>query len=211
MRLHIYEHCPFCARARMIFGLKKITFILSVIPEGNEEIPTKMVGRKVVPILEKDDGAFMAESMDIVRYVDGLSEPRFANGEGDAAINQWCDSVTNTLFRLVIPRFTRANFAELATKESRDAYTAREYKAFGNLDVMLANTPELLNAMNMRLEQLEILLTGRAQINISDFFLYPLLRSLTIVSGAQFGPNTGKYINLMSDKTGVNTLFDQAQ
>lgn len=28
MKLHIYEHCPFCVRARMIFGIKKIPFEL---------------------------------------------------------------------------------------------------------------------------------------------------------------------------------------
>ncbi len=24
MKLYIYDHCPFCVRARMIFGLKKL-------------------------------------------------------------------------------------------------------------------------------------------------------------------------------------------
>ena len=25
MKLYVYDHCPFCVRARMIFGLKKFT------------------------------------------------------------------------------------------------------------------------------------------------------------------------------------------
>lgn len=73
MKLHIYEHCPFCVRALMIFGLKKLPVAVSVIMEGDAETPTRMVGRKVVPILEKEDGTYMPESMDIVRYVDGLA------------------------------------------------------------------------------------------------------------------------------------------
>ncbi|VTP68106.1 Glutaredoxin-2 [Leclercia adecarboxylata] len=28
MKLYVYEHCPFCIRARMIFGLKKVPFEL---------------------------------------------------------------------------------------------------------------------------------------------------------------------------------------
>lgn len=72
MKLYVYEHCPFCIRARMIFGLKKVPFELGVIMEGDVETPTRMVGRKVVPILQKEEGAYMPESMDIVHYVDQL-------------------------------------------------------------------------------------------------------------------------------------------
>ncbi len=56
MKLHIYEHCPFCVRALMIVGLKKLPVEISVIMEGDAETPTRMVGRKVVPILEKTTG-----------------------------------------------------------------------------------------------------------------------------------------------------------
>ncbi|WP_291971236.1 glutathione S-transferase N-terminal domain-containing protein [Candidatus Symbiopectobacterium sp.] len=62
MKLFTYEHCLFCVRARMIFGLKKTPFELAIIMEGDVETPTLMVGRKVVPILQKEDGSFMPES-----------------------------------------------------------------------------------------------------------------------------------------------------
>lgn len=45
MKLFTYEHCPFCVRARMIFGLKSIPFELAIIMEGDVETPTRMVGR----------------------------------------------------------------------------------------------------------------------------------------------------------------------
>ncbi|MDR6352821.1 glutaredoxin 2 [Pantoea sp. SORGH_AS 659] len=83
MKLHIYEHCPFYVRARMIFGIKKIPFELRAMPEA--ETPTSMVGKKIAPILEKDDGTFMAESMDIVHYVDGQYGGRFLKGKGNAS------------------------------------------------------------------------------------------------------------------------------
>lgn len=41
MKLYVYEHCPFCIRARMIFGLKKVPFELGVIMEGDIETPDR--------------------------------------------------------------------------------------------------------------------------------------------------------------------------
>ena len=85
MKLHIYEHCPFYVRARMIFGIKKIPFELRVMSEADAETPTSMVGKKIAPILEKDDGTFMAGSRDIVHYVDGQYGGRFLKGKGNAS------------------------------------------------------------------------------------------------------------------------------
>lgn len=211
MKLHIYEHCPFCVRARMIFGLKNIPFATAVIPEGNSEIPMKMVGRKVVPILEKDDGTFMAESMDIVQFVDALSTPQMAGGEPDPAIKQWCDEASKTLFLLAIPRFTQGHFEELASEAARAAYLARETRAFGDLDALMADTPALLTEMNTRLAALEPLLANRAAIDITDFILFPLLRSLTIVSGAAFGPAARQYLSKLETDAQVGLLFNQAR
>ena len=39
MKLYIYEHCPFCTRARMIFGLKSLPVELSVVLEGDARGP----------------------------------------------------------------------------------------------------------------------------------------------------------------------------
>lgn len=47
MKLHIYEHCPFCVRARMIFGIKKIPLELRVMSEADGETSTRMVSKKL--------------------------------------------------------------------------------------------------------------------------------------------------------------------
>ena len=52
MKLYIYEHCPFCLRTRMISGLKQLDMQYEVIMEGDAETPTRLVGKKVVPILQ---------------------------------------------------------------------------------------------------------------------------------------------------------------
>ncbi len=53
MKLYIYDHCPYCLKARMIFGLKNIPVELHVLLNDDAETPTRMVGQKQVPILQK--------------------------------------------------------------------------------------------------------------------------------------------------------------
>ena len=73
MKLYIYDHCPFCVRARMIFGLRGVAVEEVILQNDDEETPIKMIGAKQVPILQKDDGSFMGESLDIVRHIDEMA------------------------------------------------------------------------------------------------------------------------------------------
>ncbi len=61
MKLYIYDHCPYCLKARMIFGLKNIPVELHVLLNDDAETPTRMVGQKQVPILQKDDPAAICQ------------------------------------------------------------------------------------------------------------------------------------------------------
>ncbi|MGC6744187.1 glutathione S-transferase N-terminal domain-containing protein [Escherichia coli] len=72
MKLYIYDHCPYCLKARMIFGLKNIPVELHVLLNDDAE-NTHPDGRsKTGSHSAKDDSRYMPESMDIVHYVDKL-------------------------------------------------------------------------------------------------------------------------------------------
>ncbi|MEH0874397.1 glutaredoxin 2 [Pectobacterium cacticida] len=211
MKLFIYEHCPFCVRARMIFGIKNIPFETVVIPEGDAETPISMVGRKVFPILQKEDGSYMAESMDIVHYVDAQAQPQILSGDReDERLMDWIKNITSDVYHLAIPRFTRADFAEIATPASRQAYIEREEKAFGKMSDLLDDTPNLLLKVNPQLQALESLLGKFNSPSINDFYLFPLLRCLTIVKGVEFGPVVEDYLSTMANISSVDLLFDKA-
>ena len=70
MKLYVYDHCPYCVRARMIFGLKNLAFEKIVLLNDDESTPVGLIGKKAVPILIKENGEAMPESLDIVKYVD---------------------------------------------------------------------------------------------------------------------------------------------
>ena len=42
----VYDHCPFCVRARMIFGLKNLPVELIVLANDDEATPIGLVGKK---------------------------------------------------------------------------------------------------------------------------------------------------------------------
>lgn len=210
MKLYVYEHCPFCIRARMIFGLKQVPFELGVIMEGDAETPTRMVGKKVVPILQKEEGVYMPESMDIVHYVDQLDGAPVITGECNPVIEAWCKENMRAVFILAIPRFTRADFKELATPAAREAYTQREINAFGDLDTLMANSQTYIDTLVEALGKIEAYLQGRHPVSITDFYLFPILNSLTIVKGFPYTEALRGYLDHISSACNVPLFTDKA-
>ena len=46
MKLYIYDHCPFCVRCRMIFGLRDVAVEEVVLANDDETTPIGMIGSK---------------------------------------------------------------------------------------------------------------------------------------------------------------------
>lgn len=210
MKLYIYDHCPFCTRARMAFALKNAPLTLSIIMEGDADTPVRLVGKKVVPILEKEDGSHMTESLDIVRYVDGTASPAFS-GQVASDVEAWINEAWPVALKLFIPRFTQADFPELSTPKAREAYRQREESAFGDLAALTAQTSALVDEMQPKLHALEPLITSRQQTDITDIVLWPLLRCLSIVKALSFPPAVRDYAVRLETRTGIPLLFNQAR
>ncbi|HKS32884.1 MAG TPA: glutaredoxin 2 [Enterobacteriaceae bacterium] len=209
MKLYVYDHCPFCTRARMAFSLKNEPVELSIMMEGDIETPTRMIGKKIAPILEKRDGTYMAESLNIVRYVDEIGVPAFSS-QISAEVDSWLKEIWPVASKLFIPRFTKADFAELSTSYAREAYRQREEKAFGNLTELMAQTPELVNEIMPKLHTLVPLIQQRQVIDINDIVIWPVLRCLSIVKSLVFPPGVRNYASRIEAKTGIPLLYDRA-
>lgn len=212
MKLYVYDHCPFCAKARMIFGLKSVPLELSFVLEDDVETPTSLVGRKTTPILQKADGSHMAESMEIVHYIDSQhGEPIVTPAGDNSPIGVWHDAAWRPVLELSIPRLANADFPEFGTPEAREAFKTRQTKNFGNFDELIARTPQLVQDIERQLADLDTLLAGREHVDTDDFVLYPSLRMLSIVKGVQYPENVKNYMMRMEQSTGVGLHFDQAR
>lgn len=211
LKLYIYEHCPFCSRARMMAGLKNIPLDLCVVMEGDSETALRLTGKKGLPILQKDDGACLPESLDIVHDLDDTYPPRLLTNPAHEALLAWSRQTWPLSLKLIVPRFTRGKFAEITTDAARQAFIVREEQHFGSLDALMAQTDTLLPPVQAQLDALEPLLASPHPLTEADFHLYPVLRSLSIVKGLTFGPNALNYMQDMAQKSGVPLLSDQAQ
>lgn len=139
MKLYIYDHCPYCLKARMIFGLKNIPVELHVLLNDDAETPTRMVGQKQVPILQKDDSRYMPESMDIVHYVDKLDGKPLLTGKRSPAIEEWLRKVNGYANKLLLPRFAKSAFDEFSTPAARKYFVDKKEASAGNFADLLAS------------------------------------------------------------------------
>lgn len=212
MKLYVYDHCPFCTRARMIFGLKDIPLDLQFFLENDVDGPTKLVGKKTTPILEKADGSHMAESMDVVHYLDEQYGDKIVMPlEEGNPFKGWWDAAAMTVFKLSIPRLAQADLPEFSTAEAREAFYTRQTKNFGSFDDLLANTPALIKEVETQLENLDPVLADYDKVTEGDFFIFPLLRALSIVEGVKYPSNVRNYMERMEQATGVGLYFDQTR
>ena len=64
----MFQHSWLCFRVRMTAALKQKHLQEVVVLDDDTDTMVALVGKRVVPILVKDDGLPMLESMDMVRY-----------------------------------------------------------------------------------------------------------------------------------------------
>jgi glutaredoxin 2 len=209
MKLYSYDHCPYCVKARMIFGIKGVPFTLVTLLNDDEQTPISMIGQKMLPILEKDDGSYMPESMDIVHYVDGLSgAPAItAPGKQHEAVTQWLAEARGYLYQLTMPRWVKAGLEEFATQGAVDYFTGKKEGMIGSFEEHLENSPYYVAEADTHLKKLEPLLSGEeyvhAALSEDDFHVFAALRSLTIAKGIVMPKKVGAYLAGMAKKSGV--------
>jgi glutaredoxin 2 len=207
MKLYVYDHCPFCVKARSIFGLKDIPFDLEIFLNDDEATPTRMIGKKMAPILEHD-GRYIAESMDIVVYVDALTDDRVLTGPRNPQVTQWADDASNALYRLTMPRWAASDMAEFATPEARAYFTAKKQAIIGDFQDRLADSAEYIADLNGRLPALAALIQSpdavNGELSEDDVHLFASLRALSIVRGIVYPPEVEAYRIRMAERTGVN-------
>ncbi len=213
MKLYIYDHCPFCVRARMIFGLRGVAVQQIFLQNDDEATPIRMIGAKQLPILEKDDGTFMGESLDIVRHIDETAGKGRLNEAVRPEIQAWLDKVGQYANKLIQPRDVLAGFPEFATPSAVAYFTERKQKLIGDFAENLEATGRYLAQLDADLAELETLIAAPVSaeaVGMEDILLFPLLRNLTIVRGLVLPPKTAAYVEAVSAMSGVPLLTDKA-
>ena len=212
MKLYVYDHCPFCVRARMAAGLLGADVEEVILANDDEATPIGMIGAKQVPILQKEDGSFMGESLDVVRYLD--REGRLKT-EIRPEIQAWFDKVGGYNTKLVHPRVVKIGLPEFETPEAVKYFTDKKEKTIGSFATNLEKTGQYVQRLHEDLAELETLMTeGGAGLNgeagMEDVLVFPILRNLTVVRGVEWPQKVMDYLLRMSEASGVPLYFDRA-
>jgi glutaredoxin 2 len=209
MRLYMFEHCFLCFRVRMVAALKRLHLQETVVLDDDSETMIALVGKRVVPILVKDDGEPMLESMDMVAYVDGLGEP-VLTGRQREELSVWCDRIAAKTAPLTQPRYPLLGLPEFGTVAAVDHYTLRKRKTLGDFVELRANTRHYISALMPDLEELDRLIESplalNGELSLDDIRVLPLLRSAATVKGLRFPRKVHDYFETMMDRSGYQPL-----
>lgn len=209
MRLYMFEHCSLCFRVRMTAALKRLHLQETVVLDDDTDTMLGLVGRRQIPILVKDDGKAMLESMDMVKYIDLIGEPVLTGSERQE-VAAWADAMASRTSPLTWPRYPLLGLPEFATVAARDHYIVRKRKALGDLVELRAKTRDYLRDLIPHLDQLDVLIERPNAINgvlsPDDVRVLPLLRSAAVVKGLRFPDKVRGYFETMMAAIGYQPL-----
>ena len=209
MRLYLFEHCSLCFRVRMVAALKRLHLQESVVLEDDSDTMIRLVGKRAVPILVKDDGRPMLESMDMVSYIDGLGDP-VLTGLERSEIAAWTDTIVAKTVPLTWPRYALLGLPEFGTVAALDHYIVRKRKQLGDLVELRAKTREQIDALMPELVELDRMIESPSAVNgklsLDDIRVLPLLRSAAVVKGLRFPHKVREYFEAMMERIGYQPL-----
>jgi glutaredoxin 2 len=209
MKLYMFEHCSLCFRVRMMAALKRLPLRETVILDDDTDAMVALVGKRVIPILVKDDGRPMLESMDMVKYIESHGEPVLVGPER-LEIAAWAEDTASKTAPLTWPRYPLLGLPEFATVAALDHYTMRKRKTLGDLVELRANTRRYLSELTPKLEELERLIEQPLAVNgalsFDDIRVLPLLRSVAVVKGLRFTGKVRDYFEAMMGRIGFQPL-----
>ncbi len=209
VRLYMFEHCSLCFRVRMTAALKRLHLQETIVLDDDSETMVGLVGKRIIPILVKDDGDPMLESMDMVEYIESIGEP-VLTGPQRGEVGTWAAKVVNKTAPLTMPRYPLLGLPEFGTIAALDHYHVRKRQTFGDFVELRANTRHLVDELMPHLEELDRLIESPLAVNgklsRDDIRVLPLLRSVAIVKGLRFPPRVRDYFESMMDRIGYQPL-----
>lgn len=197
----------------MVAAYKKIDVEWVYLQNNDVDARIAKVGANMVPILQKPDGSYMAESLDIAAYFDALDgQPSLTAAEFGDEISEWQRQIAPFNGPLVHPRWMMIDLPEFQLPEAKAWYTKNKSAMIGmSFEQAYANTTDFLEPMNVLLSKLNWLRLPSErsnQLSYDDLNLYPTLRNLTVVKGIQFPERVWQYLDEITALTTI-PLYDE--
>ncbi|MBE3639345.1 glutaredoxin 2 [Mangrovicoccus sp. HB182678] len=213
MKLYQYDHCPFCVRADMVAGWRQVPHEKVYLLNDDEQAHFDLIGAKMVPILQYDDGRAIGESLDIVAALDAIETgaPHLDPWDEVAPQSAALSSASRAVSCLLFPRNLRLGLPEFATPGAIAYFTERKEAIIGisfaqameetaahkaDVEAMLAGMPELAPPGD--------------RLRMGDVLVYPVLRNLTMVKDLAFPAWMRAYLDRVTAICGTHLYDDRA-
>ncbi|MCJ8277462.1 MAG: glutaredoxin 2 [Bdellovibrionales bacterium] len=215
MKLYVYDHCPYCVKARMIFGWKDINFELVTLLNDDEKTPIDMIGQKMVPIFVQEGKKPLPESLDIVKVLDKQAgSPMMSPSKEDPRLKMWLQGARQYMYQLAMPRWIKVGLEEFATESAVAYFTKKKEDYIGPFAEHMNKTQDYLDMAHQHLQELESIIQGEdffwGECTEDDLHVFASLRCLTVVKGMKFPEKIEKYMNNMSESTKIPLHWDAA-
>ncbi|WP_172329277.1 glutaredoxin 2 [Mangrovicoccus sp. HB161399] len=213
MKLYQYDHCPFCVRADMVASWRKVPHEKVYLLNDDEQAHYDLIGAKMVPILQFDDGKAMGESLDIVAELDGIETgaPTLDPWDEVAPQMQALASANRAVNCLLFPRNVRLGLPEFETRTAIGYFTERKEDIIGisfgqALEETAAHKAEV-EAMLAAMPPLDL---PGDRLRMGDVLIYPQLRNLTMVKDLAFPDWVRAYVDHVTALCGTHSYDDRA-
>lgn len=214
MKLYVYDHCPYCVRARMVFGLKNLPLEMEMIANDDEVTPVSLVGKKVVPILVKEDGTAMPESLDIVHYVDKQDGNPIITENIRPEVEAWAAKMLKVYNHLLLPRFVKLDLAEFEQPSAIEYFMNKKTEFIGDFIQNFEDSEQYIQAVEPLLQELGGLIKSENALNgelsLEDIIIFPMLRNLSCVKGVSFPQTVLDYTTKMAQLSKLDLYFARA-
>ncbi|MFP2768469.1 glutaredoxin 2 [Oceanisphaera sp. KMM 10153] len=198
MKLYIYEHCPFCARVRYIAGRLGVALDIEVLAYHDEATPVRLVGKKIVPILQLDDGRLMTESLEIIEMLIKLHFQAPAELTPSSAVLAWQRNALPLLQKIGYPRWHHLALKEFAAAQSRTSWQARKETSELNFLALIANTTSIVGELEVLLEQTIALLSDADSQQplalLDNAIIYSILRGYACEPSISWPPALHRWL-----------------
>ncbi len=202
--LYHYIHCPFCVRVRLILGLLNIEYKSVVLPYQDELTPKKLTGRKMLPILIKENGETLDESLDIIKYlaqntneINNKDRPfslESISGEKLEKLNHFLDQLGHPIHNLCMPYWV---YTKEFNSQSRKYFQEKKETKRGPFNKLILNKKTFLEELSPLLQDLESGLHPfyqSDQLTLQDILIASHLWGMYIFPEFQFSEIIHKYL-----------------
>lgn len=204
--LYHYVHCPYCVRVRMASGFLKIPYQSQVVRYDDEELPVKLCGKKMLPIMQFADGVSTNESLDIIKKLDDSNKLGFSHLQslGVEKVEELLNKIGSPVHNLCMPYWVWTSEFDA---ESRQYFEKKKSVKRGPFKALGQRRLQFEMELKMMLRDLETNFTPYYKskgLTVVDIMLASHLWGLYILPEFRFTQKLHEYLQTIKDKCDFN-------